>query len=424
MDRKELVARLELLKAAGGSEDVGPYVDCVVFQDDQQVWRALVDTDGSGDLRGKEALASYGEERVHAKWDHISQLNYCVNIFNNGNLLSLVVDSGAHGTHVASIVAGYYPEQPDLNGVAPGAQIVSLKIGDGRLDGMETGQALIRAVSVAAELEVDVINMSFGEPSQYPSDGVVVEKMRELVEKHGIIFVTSAGNAGPALSTVGAPACAGDFMIGVAAYVETDMMISEYNIHSSVTPSPLNYTWSSRGPCYNGFLGVSISAPGGAIAAVPQWTLQQKMMMNGTSMASPNACGGIALILSGLKQNGISYSPSSIKRAIEGTAEPIPGMDAFSQGAGLIKVADAYASLVKLQNVWYLELPFDVQTSNGGHGIYLREPWEVEEETKHSCRIVPKFERDEGDPGVGKNVNRWSKSRRYVWLNATLKAPI
>jgi tripeptidyl-peptidase-2 len=392
--RADLQEQLKQLVAAGKkSSDPGPLYDCVVFHDGK-VWRAVIDTDEDGDLRDEKLLTNFRLEREFGTFSDGAMLNFAVDIYENGNRLSIVTDSGAHSTHVAGIVAGHYPDRPEMNGIAPGAQIVSVKIGDTRLGSMETGTGLIRGLKTVVENHCDLINMSYGEPTSTPDRGRIIRLFSNVVNKHNVIFVASAGNAGPALSTVGAPGGTTAALIGVGAYVSPEMMTAEYVLREKLPGMP--YTWTSRGPTTDGDLGVDIFAPGGAIAPVPNWTLQRNMQMNGTSMASPNACGSIALLLSGLKAGEIDYSPYSVRRALQNTAKKIENAGVFAQGPGLVQVEQAFELLLDSQKATGETLRFTVSVgkSNSPRGIYLREAFESNKPSETSVTVRPVFHED------------------------------
>jgi tripeptidyl-peptidase-2 len=221
--KSDLKAQVDCLdQLQKGYADPGISMDCVVFHDGN-CFRAVIDHDGSGDLRGRTPLTNYRDEHVFSCFGEDSMMNYSVNIYDDGSILSIVTNAGSHGTHVAAIAAAYHPEQPEINGVAPGAQIVSLKIGDHRLGSMETGTGLVRAALELNRLKIDVANMSYGEATAIPNYGRFIETLKEAVNK-GCIFVSSGGNAGPALSTVGAPGGTVNDVIGVGAFVNHKMM--------------------------------------------------------------------------------------------------------------------------------------------------------------------------------------------------------
>jgi tripeptidyl-peptidase-2 len=396
-EKKDIDARIKVLESLASDEDLGPIYDCVVFRWNKKWW-AVVDTDEDGDLRDEVALTNYRDEQGYGTFGSESGMNFGVNIYDQGNLLSIVADTGNHGTHVAGIVGAYFPDQPDLNGVAPGVQIVSIKIGDTRIGGMETTAGLIRGLIAAKRAGCDLINMSYGEPSRTPNYGRIPEHFADFVNKHGVIYISSAGNAGPALSTVGAPGATLSAAIGVGAYISPAMMRSEYVLDGNLPEMP--YTWTSRGPAYDGDMGVDIFAPGGAISPVPNWTQQRLLRMNGTSMASPNTCGSVALLISGLKQLSVPYNVQSIRRALANTARQVPDIEVFAQGPGLLQVDRAFEYLRDHADATAERLEIRAMASGNRRGIYLRERRDTTKASSHLVKIKPIF------PDDAKNAER------------------
>jgi len=387
--RKDLEERItQLASLQKAREDHGTILDVVAWFDGR-LWRAAIGTRKDGDLTDAPALANFAAERKCASFGELEQMNYCLNVFDEGHVVSIVCDISSHGTHAAGICAACHPDEPARNGVAPGAQIISLKIADTRLDCMETGMGLARAFAHCVKAKVDLINLSFGEGASPAAVGRVVELAQRVVQQHGIIFVTSAGNDGPGLSTMGAPATGSDSFVCVGAHVSPPAMESQYSMLKNLASTP--YTWTSRGPTQDGSLGVTICAPGSAITSIPNWTLSGAQLMNGTSMASPNACGGLALVCSALKAAAASWSPASILRGIKASALPLPSADQFAIGSGMIQVESCYEHMMTYRDVAYQDVAFNVSVPGRGRGIYLREPHESSTSKVFLVKVDPHY---------------------------------
>ena len=412
--KEELEARVALLKDLLAKwEDPGPVLEAAVFHDGEH-WRVLVggaegeaQAPGEGvpaaqqgavvDLRSAPALTDFRTERQWACFGEMDLLTYTVNVLNDGELLSLVTLSGTHGTHVAGIIAARH-EDPATDGVAPGAEIVSLKIGDARLSGMEQGQALLRAAQAILDTRCDVANMSFGEDGGFGVEdkGAFARVLRDLViRERGVCFVSSAGNNGPALTTVGQPGGTTSGVLSAGAYVTAGAMqkaeyaLVEQGVGSSVT------TWCSRGPAADGDRGVSIYAPGAAITSICRYALQSTQLMNGTSMSSPNAAGCVALLVSAMKAEGIPVTPVRVYDALLAT-----GADVGDElGVRMLDVERAWAYLVEQREHPAADAEFRVAVTPAGkplgrldqRGVYLRSAAQTQRTTQFSITVTPRF---------------------------------
>jgi len=252
----------------------------------------------------------------------------------------------------------------------------------------------------------------------------------ELVNKHGIIFVSSAGNNGPCLSTVGSPGGTSSCTIGVAALVTKSLMTSAHNILEPSACTPTAYTWSSCGPTVDGHRGVSIIAPGAAITCVPNWTLAKYQLMNGTSMSSPNACGCITLLLSAAKATGLSVTPSRVRRAVENTALVLENVEVLAQGHGLIQVEKAWEYLNSTSTSTTiseidpcLDLGFNVTVlcERFDRGIYLRQASEANRADTFKIQVQPNFhENTSPDVKIQFDLAVVLKSTVTTWIKCRL----
>jgi len=267
-------------------------------------------------------------------------------------------DQDSHGTHVTSTIIGYSLNGTPVNGVAPMATIIPVKVlnQNGWCWSSVTAQGILYVADLKDGPLADypvVINMSLGGPLL---DAVEQAAIDYAISK-GVIIVASAGNNGEA--GMGYPG-AYEPVISVAA----SGWIYEW-IHPSWwwaldVAEPTNpdhfyiADWSSRELSEQ---DLDVAAPGSWVIGPYQmqsgWT--SYYYLGGTSMASPHVAGIVALML----QKDHNLTAAEAESILEGSAIYLglgtrviltpwgttenPSWDEDATGAGLVS-ADAALS--------------------------------------------------------------------------------
>ena len=318
------------------------------------------------DLTNKSSkIFPYGNQRVAKFVD-----------FVNGR--TQPYDDAGHGTHVSGILLGNgYDSLGQMEGVAPGASLVSLKVLD--QNGQGTIGNIIAAMNWVAlnykTYNIRVVNLSVGAPvrESYWTDPLTLaaKKLTDL----GIVVVAAAGNLGK--NAAGQLQYGAITAPGNAPWVLT---VGASSTNGTLTRSDDTMaSYSSSGPTFIDFSAkpdlvapgtgtVSLSAPGSTFYITKPQDLLSGLLklgykpylaLSGTSMAAPVVSGTVALML----QANPKLTPNLVKAVLQYTSEQYRGYSALRQGAGFlnaygaVRLAKFYAdnragSQMPVQKIW------------------------------------------------------------------------
>jgi subtilisin family serine protease len=351
------------MNSSSGAGDVngnGQYDDTFVFvcfntnMGDENFWVVYIDSDNDGDLSDEKPLMDY-----KVNYDHFSIPNdiglpnftFGINIFPDRNTVTFHFDDGAHGTHCAGIAAGYKIGSIDLNGVAPGASLVSLKLGNNNYSGGATvsesmKKCYLYADSISKATEIPcIINMSFGVGSEIEGKSDMALFLEDLTTKNPYLYIsTSNGNEGPGISTSGLPAASTSIFSSGAVLTQE----AGANLYSAQLERDVILYFSSRG---GEVQKPDVIAPGAMTSTVPAWETRDRYW--GTSMASPYSAGVMALLLSAAKAEfpDVKIPSQLLYKVLRESAAFQEDYDHVDQGGGYLNVPAAYELLkTYLQN--------------------------------------------------------------------------
>ncbi|MBO0861978.1 MAG: S8 family serine peptidase [Chloracidobacterium sp.] len=362
---------------------------------DEKTNRVWVDTNQDRSFADEKAMTDYAasfDVGLIRKDDPATPqrgpLAFTVQTFPGAKAVCLGRMSADHGTATASAAAAKGLFGGQMNGAAPGAQIVMV---GGNTNMLHGGiEAFILAVK---HPKVDVVTAQFGiHLGLNDGSSVMSQVCDRLVEKYKKPIFVSAGNSGPGVNRVNEFGN-GQRVMSVGSYVHRDTWRAIYGAYAPKDEYAV--TISARGPRHDGGFKPDILAPSAGIYPSPgnrsgeSLTDAYKLPPGyaargaGTSFAAPMAAGAAALLISAARQSGVQYDVDRLYWAMKASARFLPGFGAHEQGNGIINVPAAWEALRKAAAPVIItsQAPISATLSryltrpNEGVGIYEREGW-------------------------------------------------
>lgn len=325
---------------------------------------------------------------------------------------------GPHGTGVtgSAFGAGFFGGK--LDGVAPGAQIISIT----PPRGPHLTPGYIEAVITAMkDPRVDIVTIQFGNFAPL-NDGrsTFSTIVNRLTRKYGKLLFAGAGNGNDGVNGIISPADAEE-VIAVGSYMSRETSSVNYGIVLPAADNMNGYT--SHGPTKEGGLKPNLLAPTTSLTTKPGFLPGENrhgtyplptgyQVYSGTSTSTPFAAAGAALLISAAKQSGVKYDARRLRWAITSSARFIADYSPEQQGDGLLQIPAAWEALkhtpepieivsrapVKASLSEYLQQP------DQGTGIFEREGWVAGQ----SGQRIISFTRTSGAPRPMKFQLRWT----------------
>lgn len=241
-------------------------------------------------------------------------------------------DQFGHGTSVSSLIVGNDANFPEYRGMGYEADLVNAKIGSS--SGIITSAGLIAAIDWAGNKpEVDIINISLGEPEEGPATDLL-EKIANAAVRNGKIVIGSAGNSGKQGAshsdhfTIGSPSSAIEAIsVGAIDYSS--------NLFGATSEGP-TMGWEFKPDFVGPGSGVNVAKVSSDYSSCTAFSCYRSL--SGTSFSTPLISGVFALGISALKSNNLLISPGLLKSVAHRSTIDLGYMWNL-QGSGLINAS-------------------------------------------------------------------------------------